>query len=90
MPSVGLLEVARDPELPLACVNAAAGLRRPDPRNDAIGGRVNLCHQLAAATEPTNPAPTVTSPPKMASPSTAIVAVTLFDVGSTWDTDPSL
>src|SRR5688572_26811753 len=52
MPSVGLFEVPRDPELPLARVNAAAGLRGPDPGDDAISRRVDLRHQLVAATKP--------------------------------------
>ena len=89
-PPLGLLEMGRDPELPLACVHAAAGLRPPDPRNDAIGGRVDLCHQLGAGTEPDEPRSDRDITAEDASASTGIVATTLSDVGSTWDTDPSL
>src|SRR5262245_37514129 len=55
MPPIGLLVMARDPELSLACLHPAAGLRGPDPRHDAIANRVDLCHQLGAATQPDEP-----------------------------------
>ena len=81
--------MADDPELPLARVHAPAGPRLPDARHHAIGRRVDLCHQLGAGTEPNEPGSDHDITAEDASGSTGIVATTLSDVGSTWDTDPS-